>query len=158
MRQLMSARKTNWNWNKLNFETQNRNTNRFLSFEKSAFLTFITESEHTEQHLLVQLKQFKQSEVEFRFLGDKKGPTKGFLPWSLEYWISIFLVYLLNHQKCFYFLCITCEVYTFMCSTCEKEEIKIWSWIAAVNPFKICNVFASLSKITSKRTAKNRKA
>ena len=36
----------------------------------------------------------------------------------------------------------------------EKEEIKIWSWIAAVNPFKICNVFASLSKITSKRGEK----
>ena len=36
----------------------------------------------------------------------------------------------------------------------RKEEIKIWSWIAAVNPFKICNVFASLSKITSKRGEK----
>ena len=30
------------------------------------------------------------SEVKFQILGDKKGPMKGFLSWSLENWLSIF--------------------------------------------------------------------
>ena len=34
---------------------------------------------------------FKKSKVKFKFLGDKKGPTKGFLSGSLENWFSIFV-------------------------------------------------------------------
>ena len=30
---------------------------------------------------------YNLSEVKFQFLGNKKGPTKGFLPWILENWI-----------------------------------------------------------------------
>ena len=50
------------------------------------------------QHLPVHL-----SEVKFKFLRDKKGPTKGFY---LEVWkiASVFFyhVYLLNYHNCFY--------------------------------------------------------
>jgi len=54
-------------------------------------------SESTDQqHLRIQFKA-DLSEVQFKFLGDKKGPTEGFF-----YLESVFLlqVYLLNYQNC----------------------------------------------------------
>ena len=51
-----------------------------------------------QQHLRVQFKT-NLSEVQFKFLGNKKGPMEGFF-----YLESVFLyrVFLLNCQNCFY--------------------------------------------------------
>ena len=46
---------------------------------------------------------YNLSEVKFKFLGDKKEPTKGFY---LEVWkidsVFLYQVYLLNYHNCFY--------------------------------------------------------
>ena len=59
---------------------------------------------------------FKKSKVKFKFLGDKKGPTKGFLSGSLENWFSIFvsslsfeLSQLFLYFWRFVFMCVTHE-------------------------------------------------
>ena len=52
---------------------------------------------------LASLYKYNLSKVKFKFLGDKKGPTKGFYleAWKID---SVFLyqVYLLNYHNCFY--------------------------------------------------------
>ena len=90
-----------WNLRKLSLEF--RETSIFVIHhlkalgEMSYFSRKITITIHTcectEQHLLVQFKQFKWR-----------------VP-SLENWLSIFVssLYLLDCQKCFYFWCITFE-------------------------------------------------
>ena len=48
---------------------------------------------------------YNLSKVKFKFLGDKKGPTKGF---CLEVWkidsVFLYQVYLLNYDNCFYYV------------------------------------------------------
>ena len=52
---------------------------------------------------LTSLYKYNLSKVKFKFLGDKKGPTKGFY---LEVWkidsVFLYQVYLLNYHNCFY--------------------------------------------------------
>ena len=63
-------------------------------------VTIRTYTECTDQRNL--RLQFERK-VKFKFLGDKKGPTKGFY---LEVWkidsVFLYQVYLLNYHNCFY--------------------------------------------------------
>ena len=99
-----------------------KHENRVSSFEKPAFLYSPLErisgndlflEKHNNNHSqlnwmhgptdLASLYKYNLSEVKFKFLGDKKGPTKGFY---LEVWkidsVFLYQVYLLNYHNCFY--------------------------------------------------------
>ena len=70
-----------------------------IYFSRSKTITICTYNESTDQqHLRVQFKT-NLSELQFKFLGNKKGPMEGFF-----YLESVFLyqVFLLNYQNCFY--------------------------------------------------------
>ena len=112
-----------------------KHENRVSSFEKPAFLYSPLErisgndlflEKHNNNHsqlnwmhgptdLNASLYKYNLSEVKFKFLGDKKGPTKGFY---LEVWkidsVFLYQVYLLNYHNCFY-IC---------------EGLYLWTWQA----------------------------
>ena len=45
---------------------------------------------------------YNLSKVKFKFLGDKKGPTKGFYLVVWKNSVFLYQVYLLNYHNCFY--------------------------------------------------------
>ena len=71
-----------------------------IYFSRYMTVTIRTYTECTDQRNL--RLQFERK-VKFKFLGDKKGPTKGFY---LEVWkidsVFLYQVYLLNYHNCFY--------------------------------------------------------
>ena len=78
---------------------------------------------------------YNLSEVKFKFLGDKKGPTKGFY---LEVWKidSVFFLSSLSFEPSQLFLYIWRFVLMGIArDSVNLKEIEIWSWIAAVNHF-----------------------
>ena len=141
--------------------------NRVLSLQKPAFFTCAIQkdferrlfyfSRNITMTTLTYSKSTDQQHLCVKFLGDKKGPTKGFYleAWKIK-WVFLCQVYLLNYQL--WTVCIfvkVCINYVCRMRLHKLKEIEILSWIAN---FKSWNVFASFSKVTTKRTAKNREA
>ena len=146
--------------------------NRVSSFEKPPFFyihlskefwemiyfsrNIIAYSKSTDQqHLHVQFKA-NLSEVQYKFWGDKKGPMEGFiLSWisifvsSLSFELSKLILYLWRFVlKSFVRDCVNWKEIEII------YDLEFLLWII----FKNWNVFASLSKVTTKCTAKNREA
>ena len=85
-----------------------------------------------------------------------KTTNERFLSGSLENWLSIF-VSSLSFELSQLFLYMWRFAFTGIAhDSVTYKEIEIWSWVAAVNQFKKWNVFASVSKVLTKCTAKSK--
>ena len=79
--------------------TTRKDFRKTIYFSRNITITICTYIECTDQRTCV----YNLSKVKFKFLGDKKGPTKGFY---LEVWkidsVFLYQVCLLNYDNCFY--------------------------------------------------------